>query len=424
MTAPQAFLSFAAAACAAVAAAYAVFDMGGRLNGFNGARRLAWFTAGAIAGGGGLWAMHLTALAALFPPGAAGVDPIDAAVCALAAVAVVALALHGSGQPALSARGFAGGAALITLTAALMFLAGARALHLPGVELRSGLAVGAAALTLLFAGALLYSSFWLRRLPPGRRFGARCAAAVGLGGALFGAEGLGIAALPHHPVVATAGAPDVGWLGLPLAVAAIIAIAAVLLLAYVDAQAVEDDRRHAKMRAEHERLRRLAYYDAATGLPNRSLFNETLLRQLVKVNGRTPPAFGVIYAELESYREAVDELGAERMQRVLQSLSEHLRRVLREGDLLARESYDSFVFLVRESADRDLGTAFDSICSVLNTPVQSEGEFFKFNWSVGRSRYPDHGNSTRALVRAAMKPQRRIAATERPSSAMAAYFMA
>jgi diguanylate cyclase (GGDEF)-like protein len=410
---------------AAAAAIYAVFDMGARLTSFNGVRRQAWFAATAIAGGGGLWAMHVTAIAALpVSAKATSLYPIDATLAALAAIAAVAAALYQSAHPALSARGWAGSTALIALASALLFVSGARALGLPVDELRGGLAASAVALTAFGAGALLYLNFWLRRLPPTRRSGARFAAAAGLACILFGAEALGIAALPGPTRAASAAAPNGDWLGLPLAAAAVIAIAVVLLLAYVDAQAVEDDRRQAQVRAEQERLRRLAYYDAATGLPNRSLFNETLLRQLVNVNGRTPPPFGVIYAELESYHQALDELGAERMQRVLQALSEQLGRVLRPGDFLARDSYDGFVFLIREHADRDLATAFAAVCSLLDTPVHSEGEFFKFNWSVGRSRYPDHGNSTRALVRAAMKPHYRIEASTRPARALTAYFMA
>jgi diguanylate cyclase len=180
----------------------------------------------------------------------------------------------------------------------------------------------------------------------------------------------------------------------------------VSLLSVMDLRAVSERHRIELLRAETERVRRLAYFDTVTGLPNRSQFNERLLKQLINVNGKAPPPFGVVYAELRGYRGLLDALGQERLNPVFRALAQQLSAVLRDGDMLARLSHDSFIFLLRERDDRSIQSAMAQTAALLNTPVLSAGETLRLNWGLGFSRYPESGNSTQQLIRAAMKLQR------------------
>ncbi len=204
------------------------------------------------------------------------------------------------------------------------------------------------------------------------------------------------------------------WMGLPVALITGGLLTAVLLLARMDARAMAERRRMEKRRLESERVRRLAYYDTITGLPNRSLFNETLLRQLIAVNGKAPPPFGVIYGEIRGYRALVEKIGQDRITLIMKALATQLSPMLREGDLLARLSHDGFVFLLRGHADRSLDMAMTQVNALLNTPVPCESQSFKLVWGVGASRYPESGNSTQALIRAAMKLQREVGSEPKP----------
>eukprot|EP01035_Chromulina_nebulosa_P009598 gene9598-12947_t len=105
--------------------------------------------------------------------------------------------------------------------------------------------------------------------------------------------------------------------------------------------------------AEVERVHRLAYYDSATGLPNRSLFTEKLLKQLVDANRRDASPFGLIYAELRDFRVLLQRHGDARMNRVLKLLAERLGQELVGDDVLARLSYDGLILFVREQGERD-----------------------------------------------------------------------
>jgi diguanylate cyclase (GGDEF)-like protein len=203
-------------------------------------------------------------------------------------------------------------------------------------------------------------------------------------------------------------------MGLPVALITAGLLAALLLLSLMDARAVAERRRVERKRMEADRVRRLAYFDAATGLPNRSQFNERLLRQLIAVNGKAPPPFGVIYGELREYRALVEKHGQDRVNLMMTPLVRQLSHLLREGDTLARLSYDGFVFLVREHADRSLEQAMQQAAALFGAPVQSETQSFRLVWGLGFSRYPEQGNSTQSLIRAAMKLQREVGGEGRP----------
>jgi cyclic di-GMP phosphodiesterase Gmr len=177
---------------------------------------------------------------------------------------------------------------------------------------------------------------------------------------------------------------------------------------------VAERRRLEHNRLEAERVRRLAYFDGATGLPNRSQFNERLLHQLIAVGGKAPPPFAVVYAELRGYRALVEKHGQDRVTLMLKTLAEQLAPMLREGDLLARLSHDGFVMLLRQYADRGLDEAVAQAAGVFGAPLQCGVQVYKLAWGLGSSRYPDHGNSTQSLIRAAMKLQREVGGEAQP----------
>lgn len=204
--------------------------------------------------------------------------------------------------------------------------------------------------------------------------------------------------------------------GLTLASIAVGAMLAVLCGLRLDQHWIERSAQRAVEQAEVERVHRLAYYDSATGLPNRSLFTEKLLKQLVDANQRDASPFGLIYAELRDFRVLLQRYGDERMNRVLKLLAERLGQELSGDDVLARLSYDGLILFVREQGERDTAAAVTGFCGLLSTPIVEGGDSFRFTWGIGHSRYPDQGQSTQALIRTAMTVQRQIG-TESPSIA-------
>jgi diguanylate cyclase (GGDEF)-like protein len=285
----------------------------------------------------------------------------------------------------------------------------------PGISYDPLLFAASALIAVLASAAALFICFSVRRLPDGRVIPAKIVAALVMGAAICGMHYTGMAAarFATGAMCASGNLLSGNWMGLPVALITIGLVGAILLLSLMDLRALSQRRRTEKLRAESERVRRLAYYDSITELPNRSLFNETLLRQLINSRGRTPPPFGVVYGEIRGYRAMVEKLGQDRVNLVMRTMARQLAPAVREGDMLARLSHDGFIFLLRDHAERGIEAAMTQINALLNTPVQYESHSLRLVWGVGFSRYPENGNSTQALVRAAMKLQREVGSEAR-----------
>lgn len=395
----------------AVCAAYAALDLGARIAIFDGARERLWLGAGSLAVGTGFWAMHFTGIAARKLPSGLSFDFSLTALAWVVAVTISFMALFLVSRSTLT-RGTLGAAALAMGTGlSLVHFLGLWAMGLqPAIHYDPLLAAASFGAAVAASAAALFICFSLRRPPETGVGPAKAGAALAMGAAFFGAHFIGMVA-SRVPAGAVCDARNLlagSWMGLPVALFTIGLLAALLLLSLMDVRAMAERRRVERKRMEAERVRRLAYFDAATGLPNRSQFNERLLRHLIAVNGKAPPPFGLVYGELRGYRALVEKHGQDRVNLMMAPLVRQLSRLLREGDTLARLSHDGFVFLLREHSDRSLEDALHQAAALFGAPVQSETQSFRLAWGLGSSRYPEHGNSTQSLIRAAMKLQREV----------------
>ncbi|MBV8062288.1 MAG: diguanylate cyclase [Nevskia sp.] len=397
--------------CVAVFASYAALDLGARIAMFDGLRERAWLFAGAVTMGTGIWSMHFVGMRSFSLPVTMSYDLGLTVLSWIAAAGVSLLALYIVSRNTLTLASLGGGALAMGVGICIMHYTGMWALRMkPGIGYDPLLFAASVVIAVAASAAALFIGFSLRRLPENRVMPARIAAALVMGVAICGMHYTGMAAARFAAgAVCNAGNLLSGnWMGLPVALIAVGLLIALLLLSLMDVRAVAERRRVERNSLEAERVRRLAYYDAVTGLPNRSQFNERLLQQLINVNGRVPPPFAVVYGELRGYRALVEKHGQDRVNQVLKALAAQLGQLPREGDLLARLSHDGFVFLLRPQSGRDLDAAVEQACALFATPVRSEHQQFHLNWGLGSSRYPDGGSSTQSLIRAAMKLQREV----------------
>ncbi|QOY95945.1 EAL domain-containing protein [Massilia sp. UMI-21] len=89
-----------------------------------------------------------------------------------------------------------------------------------------------------------------------------------------------------------------------------------------------------RKRAE-EQIRRLAYCDSLTGIPNRQAFLETLERELQrsKIGNKK---FAVLFMDLDAFKRINDTLGHNAGDTLLKMVSERLRETTRPSDLVSR----------------------------------------------------------------------------------------
>jgi diguanylate cyclase (GGDEF)-like protein len=101
-----------------------------------------------------------------------------------------------------------------------------------------------------------------------------------------------------------------------------------------------------------ERVRRLqrelthqAMHDPLTGLPNRRMLIDELGRAVARAQ-RTGRPFGLVYLDIDGFKQLNDRFGHAEGDRALRQLAEWLRRSVRATDLPARLSGDEFAVLL------------------------------------------------------------------------------
>jgi diguanylate cyclase (GGDEF)-like protein/PAS domain S-box-containing protein len=138
------------------------------------------------------------------------------------------------------------------------------------------------------------------------------------------------------------------------------------------------DLKRAQSRLEYE-----ATHDALTGLPNRAMLQE-LGEQALGRASRQHTTTGVLFLDLDGFKEINDTLGHDAGDRVLVELARSLRVGVRSGDLVARLGGDEFCVLCEGiESDEELLDLGQRICDVVAIPMRVHGRDVQVGTSVG-----------------------------------------
>ncbi len=152
---------------------------------------------------------------------------------------------------------------------------------------------------------------------------------------------------------------------------------------------------------EEERIRRLAHFDSLTGLPNRVLFHDRLLRSMARAR-RHGSQLAVLYLDLDHFKEINDQWGHAVGDAVLQVAGSRMIDVLRQSDTVSRRGGDEFVILVELL---EHGDGLVSICrkliAALGEPIQTGQAMIHLGVSIGVALFPVDADEADALLAAA-----------------------
>jgi len=153
-----------------------------------------------------------------------------------------------------------------------------------------------------------------------------------------------------------------------------------------------------RIRAE-ERLQHMATRDALTGLPNRVLLQERLVQAIAqaKRNGRR---VGVLFIDLDRFKNVNDTLGHRIGDELLKEVSRALSHALREVDLLARLGGDEFMVVVEDFEEpATLGRIAQKLLDAVAHPFRIEEHDIYVTSSIGISVYPDDADDPEQLLK-------------------------
>jgi diguanylate cyclase (GGDEF)-like protein/PAS domain S-box-containing protein len=128
--------------------------------------------------------------------------------------------------------------------------------------------------------------------------------------------------------------------------------------------------RDATLRKLYEdQLEHQATHDPLTGLANRTLFDELLVRAAYRADRSGQPV-AVLYLDLDGFKDVNDVFGHPSGDRVLSETSRRLEAVVRPGDMVARMGGDEFVVLCEHlSEPSDAETIATRIVQAVGKPI-------------------------------------------------------
>ncbi|MFO0752789.1 MAG: EAL domain-containing protein, partial [Thermodesulfovibrionales bacterium] len=146
-------------------------------------------------------------------------------------------------------------------------------------------------------------------------------------------------------------------------------------------------------------IRYQANHDLLTGLPNRVLFTELLLRGIAQA-GRNRKRLAVLFLDLDRFKNINDTLGHSAGDQLLKEVAVRLLHPVRESDTVARIGGDEFVLLLPDiTHSQDVDTIVEKIMTAFKTPFFIAGNEVHISTSIGVSVYPDAGEYAEELVK-------------------------
>jgi diguanylate cyclase (GGDEF)-like protein len=148
-----------------------------------------------------------------------------------------------------------------------------------------------------------------------------------------------------------------------------------------------------------ERLQYMATRDALTGLPNRLLLHERLAQAIAqaKRNGRR---VGVLFIDLDRFKNVNDTLGHRIGDELLKDVSRALSTALRDSDLLARLGGDEFMVVVEDFDEPSvLARIAQKLLDAISQPFKIEEHDIYVTSSIGISVFPDDSDDPEELLK-------------------------
>ncbi len=147
-----------------------------------------------------------------------------------------------------------------------------------------------------------------------------------------------------------------------------------------------------------EKLYKLAYYDALTGLPNKVLLENTI-NQYITDHPRDG-LIGFVYFDIDEFSNINEVKGHSIGDDLIKQILSTLHLEIKEPNMLARMGGDEFVLAIFgiEKLDQFMPLVESLVKLIRKTYVLEEDEFF-VTFSVGVALYPDHGKDYITLLR-------------------------
>lgn len=146
---------------------------------------------------------------------------------------------------------------------------------------------------------------------------------------------------------------------------------------------------------------RVARVDELTGLFNRRTLDEVLRREMARAQ-RTGSRLSVVMVDIDGFRALNDRFGHVVAERILQEVSQMLKRNFRAADILLRYGVDEFLAILPETDRREAQIAVDRLHGGVAQWNRRNQDFgYKMGLSCGIAQFIPDASTPESLVEAA-----------------------
>ncbi len=162
----------------------------------------------------------------------------------------------------------------------------------------------------------------------------------------------------------------------------------------------EELKNEIKSRIEMENeIKKLAFFDHLTGLPNRRLFND-YLKQKIHESQRNQLPLSVMFLDLDSFKMINDTMGHAKGDELLKQVASRLAGTLRIGDTIGRIGGDEFLIIVQNTPDEQTSEIIaDKLVKSFHRPFKLGGNEIYITASIGIAMYPIDGENVDTLIK-------------------------
>ncbi len=148
-----------------------------------------------------------------------------------------------------------------------------------------------------------------------------------------------------------------------------------------------------------QRIQHLAYHDALTDLPNRSLMQDRISQAIGRAE-RADKRFAVMFIDIDNFKNINDTLGHDTGDELLRQIARRLIDSVRVHDTIARQGGDEFIVLL-DQLEGHLGATrvAQKILEALRAAFALSGTDQHVSGSIGIALYPDDGTDAPTLLK-------------------------
>ncbi len=152
-------------------------------------------------------------------------------------------------------------------------------------------------------------------------------------------------------------------------------------------------------RAIQQRIQHLAYHDALTSLPNRSLLQDRVAQAISRAD-RSGKRLAVMFIDIDNFKNINDTLGHDVGDELLREVARRLLESVRSHDTIARQGGDEFIVLLEElEGQSGAARVAQKILEALRSVFEVGGTKQHVSGSVGIALFPDDGKDSQTLMK-------------------------